>query len=102
MTPVADRIRAALPEWARYRGYATRAITFYSIALGMGVLAYLAQGSIPAAATFAVFAGLALTLGSYYRSAAKLRVKCAQCGEAARGNDECPHCGRPTFTGEFS
>ncbi len=99
MAELAERIHTALPEWARYEGYATRAIAAYLAAAGLGLLAALfyMRGFVPQSAAVAALGGIGLTLGSYYRDAAKLRVECSHCGESVHGNDVCPHCGGRTY-----
>lgn len=98
---VADAINGALPAWARYEGYATYALAAYvytAVAGGLALLCWL--GDFTDAGTgLGLAAIVGLLIGDYYRKAAQKRVVCDQCGEDARGNSECPHCGGPTFMG---
>lgn len=95
-------IRRRLPEWARYRGKATVAVSaFVYAAAATAVAGYAALSGLRViAAVLGAFALVLLLVGNYYRVAAMRRVECNHCGRKARGWDECPHCGEYTFVGE--
>ena len=98
---LATRIRTLLPEWAKHSGYSTKAIGGYLYAVGMAAIAALAypRGYTAVGIAAAVVMLFALSLGRYYQTAAQLRVECNQCGEPARGESTCPHCGELTYLG---
>ncbi|MDR9380901.1 MAG: hypothetical protein RI560_04420 [Natronomonas sp.] len=100
---LAGAINARLPEWATYSGsgHSTKAIGGYLYAAGMMLIAALAypRGYTVVAIAAGIVMLFALSLGRYYQSAAEVRVECNQCGEPARGESTCPHCGELTYVG---
>lgn len=99
---ITGAINRQLPEWGRYKGHGTYALGAYAYSALATVIAYglYSGGSDRLALGFAGFALVLALLGDYHRKAAKLRVECSNCGEDARGQDECPHCGELTFMEE--
>jgi len=96
---VADRINAALPLWAKYEGYGTYALALAIFAPLMAAFTVwsIASGYQTAAWVFGIAGGLGISFFRYFQSAAKLRVKCQNCGRPAKGEDICPYCDARTY-----
>lgn len=94
-------VRGILPEWARYQGHGTYALAGYAYAVGFAAVSAVlhAGGHTTVGLGLSAFAVLALSVGRYYHTAARLRVTCDACGATAGGATICPECDQRTFGG---